>query len=163
MVLQLREQERAELERAARRERRVQWWRRYQAVLRVAAGESVEAVAAALGCARSSVFAWVAAWRQHGLDGLTPAPQGGGPERRLAGEQALLELLTSDPQARGHHATAWTAPLLRAELAERGYRVSERTLRRTLHRLGWRWKRPKYLLGRPDPLYAAKKARWRSA
>jgi transposase len=34
-------------------------------------------------------------------------------------------------------------PLLRAELAAAGHAVGERTIRRTLHRLGWRWKRPK--------------------
>ncbi len=38
-------------------------------------------------------------------------------------------------------------------------REDERTVRRTLHRLGWRWKRPKYVLGRPDPAYAEKKSR----
>ena len=49
-------------------------------------------------------------------------------------------------------------PLLRAELEGAGYRVSGRTVRRTLHRLGFRWKRPKYVLGRPDP--EAKKGSW---
>jgi len=41
-------------------------------------------------------------------------------------------------------------------------------LPRTLHRLGYRWKRPKFVLGRPDRGYAEKKAvsplvakRWR--
>ena len=66
-------------------------------------------------------------------------------------------LLAADPQARGHLATGWTVPLLRAELAAAGHAASERTVRRTLRRLGWRWKRPKYVLGRPDPAYAEKK------
>jgi len=35
--------------------------------------------------------------------------------------------------------------------------VHEHTLRRTLKRLGYRWKRPQYVLGRPDPAYAEKK------
>ena len=48
-------------------------------------------------------------------------------------------------------------PLLRTELAASGYAVSIRTVRRTLHRLGYRWKRPQYVLGRPDPDYDAKK------
>ena len=59
----------------------------------------------------------------------------------------------------GYAATDWTVPLLRTELSRRGHVLSERALRRTLHRLGWRWKRPKYVLGRPDPAYAAKKGR----
>ncbi len=119
----------------------------------------MEQVAAGLGCARSSVFAWAAAWRKEGLAGVTPAPHGGGPARRLDGdgEALLADLLAGDPQARGHHATGWTVPLLRAELAAAGLVVSERTIRRALHRRGWRWKRPKYVLGRPDPAYAEKK------
>lgn len=165
MGLALTEHDRTALEHAAASERRVRWWRRYQALLRLGAGESVAAVAAALGCARSSVFAWAAAWRQQGLAGVTPAPHGGGPPQRLAGtgEARLTTLLAADPQTRGQHATGWTVPLLRAELAAAGLAVGERTIRRTLHRLGWRWKRPKYVLGRPDPLYAPKKARSRSA
>ncbi len=165
MGLRLSEDEHRTMEQAAARERRVRWWRRYQALLRLGAGESVDAVAAALGCARSSVFAWAAAWRQQRLAGVTPSPHGGGRPPRLEGRgEALLgELLARDPQAHGQHATGWTVPLLRAELAAAGYDVGERTIRRTLHRLGWRWKRPRYVLGRPDPLYAQKKARWRSA
>jgi transposase len=165
MPLRLSDAERGALEQAAAGERRVRRWRRYQALLRLGAGESGEAVAAALGCARSSVFAWAAAWRRHGLAGVTPAPHAGGLPPRLAGagERLLVGLLRADPQARGQHATGWTVPLLRAELAAAGQSVSARTIRRTLHRLGWRWKRPKYVLGRPDPLYAAKKAPWRSA
>ncbi|SRR5581483_2831284 len=153
MRLELSEAERAELAAAARQERRVGAWRRYQAVLRLAAGEAPEAVAAALGCARSSVFAWAAAWRQRGLAGVAPAPHGGGLPRRRAGsgEALLSELLASNPQARGQHATGWTVPLLRAELAAAGYGVGARTIRRALHQAGWRWKRPKYVLGRPDP------------
>jgi transposase len=43
---------------------------------------------------------------------------------------------------------------MRTELAQAGYAVGERTIRRALHRLGYRWKRPRYVLGRPDPAYA---------
>jgi transposase len=158
MRLELRGTERAALVAAAVQERRVRAWRRYQALLRLAAGERPEAVAAALGCARSSVFAWAASWRREGLAGVEEPPHRGGQPRRLAGEgEALLaELLAGDPQARGQHATGWTVPRLRAELATAGYAVGERTIRRALHRAGWRWKRPKYVLGRPDPQYAGK-------
>ena len=73
---------------------------------------------------------------------------------------ALLEaVLTTDPQTRGYRATGWTVPLLQAELAAAGYTASPRTIRRAVHRLGYRWKRPKYVLGRPDPAYAEKRGR----
>ena len=70
---------------------------------------------------------------------------------------ALEGLLARDPQAHGHQATGWTVPLLRTELARTGTAVGERTIRRALKRLGYRWKRPRYVLGRPDPDDAAKK------
>ena len=164
MVIGCTDEQRADLERAVSSERRVRAWRRYQALLRLAAGEAPETVAKTLGCARSSVFAWAAAWRDHGLAGLTPRPHGGGRPLRLEGDgQARLhQVLMEDPQQHGQHTTGWTVPLLRAELAAAGYAVSGRTIRRALHRQGWRWKRPKYVLGRPDPEYAQKKARSRS-
>src|SRR5579875_1275196 len=49
-------------------------------------------------------------------------------------------------------------PLLRTQLGKQGWQASERTIRRTLRRLGWRWKRPKFVLGRPDPASAEKKS-----
>jgi transposase len=160
MPLEVGAAERAALERAAAGERRARPWRRYRAVL-LAAERGPEAAARALGCCAASVYAWVAAWRRDGLGGLAERPRRGGPPPRLAGAGAALlgALLAQDPQARGWQATGWTVPLLRTELERAGYPVGERTVRRALHRLGWRWKRPKYVLGRPDPAHAAKKGR----
>jgi transposase len=129
-------------------------------VLQVADGAPPPAVARALGCSPASVYAWVAAWRRGGVAGLRERPHGGGHARLDAGGERLLEeALAADPQARGHRATGWTVPLLRGELARAGYAVSERTVRRALHRLGYRWKRPKFVLGRPDPAYEQKRGR----
>src|SRR5688572_4424648 len=157
MRLVLGEGERAALQAAAAAEPRVRRWRRYRAILLLAEAGPDEVVAA-LGCSRASVYGWAAAWRERGLDGLQERAHAGG-RRRLAGrgERALEALLGADPQQRGHLATGWTVPLLRAELAAAGHAAGERTVRRTLHRLGWRWKRPRYVLGRPDPAYAEKK------
>jgi transposase len=158
MELVLSPSQRADLEAAAASERRVRVWRRYRAVLLLADGATPAVVAAALGCSLSSVYGWAGAWRRAGLAGLRGRGHGGGivPLAERAGP--LLEaLLGQDPQARGHLAANWTVPPLRAELAAAGERVSARTLRRALHRLAWRWKRPKYVLGRPDPAYAEKK------
>jgi transposase len=146
------------LEQAKAAEPRVRRWRRYQAVLLLAAGQPPGAVATALGCAVSSVYNWAAAWRRDGVAGLREGDHGGGkPVLDAAGEALLGGLLADDPQAHGHHATGWTVPLLRTELGARGYAASDHTLRRVLHRLGYRWKRPKFVLGRPDPAYAEKR------
>jgi transposase len=159
MRIELSANEQAALEAAAGAERRARAWRRYRAILLLATMRP-EQVAAALGCSRSSVYGWAQTWQRQGLAGLQEASRSGRPAR-LAGDgaAALEELLRTDPQARGQHATGWTVPLLRAELDRAGYAVSERTIRRTLHRQDWRWKRPKYVLGRPDPEYEVKRGR----
>jgi transposase len=164
MEIVLTDEERAALEAAAAGEPRVRRWKRPRAVLLLADGKSPPAVAAALDCAPSSVDDWAAAWRARGLDGLREGPHRGIARRLDGGGEAALEaLLGQDPQARGHQATGWTVPLLRTELAAAGHALSERTVRRSLHRLGYRWKRPKFVLGRPDPAYEAKRGRSPSA
>ena len=149
-----------ELERAQRHERRVRTWKRYQAIRLLAQGQTPAEVAEAVGCRVSSGYNWVAAWKRRGNAGLHEDHHGG----RLwvldaAGQHELETLLVTDPHEQGEQATEWTVPLLLTPLSQAGYAVSEHTLRRTLHRLGWRWKRPRYELGRPDPAYEVKKTR----
>lgn len=162
MPLELSAQEHTELDRAQQGERRVRHWRRYQAIRLLAQGQLPRAVAVAVGCQLSSVYNWIAAWKAHGCAGLAEGRHGGRPRRLTTpAERAMEDLLASDPQAHGEQATNWTVPLLQTHLASAGYAVSAHTLRRTLHRRGWRWKRPRYELGRPDPAYEAKKgASW---
>jgi transposase len=161
MGLTLEPKERVELAEAASKEKRVRNWRRIKAVELLAEGMSPEAVARALGCSRSSVYAWAKAWREMGLSGLREGSRSGR-KRSLEGRaELLLEglLEEGDPQRRGYRSSGWTVPLLKSELAKAGYVVSERTVRRALKRLGFRWKRPKYVLGRPDPDHESKKGK----
>jgi transposase len=158
MEIALTRAQREELETAVRRERRKRPWKRYQALVLLADGQTPAAVAHYLGCGESSVYLWAATWRREGLAGLAEGPHPGAARRvDAAGEAVLAALLEADPQTHGHRATGWTVPLLRTELASAGYAVSERTIRRAVHRLGYRWKRPQYVLGRPDPDYERKK------
>lgn len=160
-LVEMTDEDRAALEEALHSTRRVREWRRLQAVRLLADGREAPEVAQVLGCSASSVYYWAGDWRETGLTGLVASPHVGGRPRRLdVGAEVTLErLLADDPQAHDYAATDWTVPLLRTELARRGQELSERTLRRALHRLGFRWKRPKYVLGRPDPAYEAKKGR----
>jgi transposase len=159
-LVDVRDDERRALDAALRTTRRVREWRRLQAVRLLADGQEAPAVAQALGCSASSVYYWADDWREAGLAGLAEGPHDGRP-RRLDGdaEATLTQVLTDDPHAYGSAATDWTVPLLRTALARRGHALSERTLRRALQRLGLRWKRPQYVLGRPDPAYEANKGR----
>jgi transposase len=150
--------QRAELEAAADAAQRTRAWKRCQAVLLLAEGHPPARVAHALRCHVASVYPWVARWRQAGVAGLAEGPHPGAVRRLDAAGEVLLErLLDEDPQAHGHQATGWTVAWLHGELTRAGYRLGARTVRRALHRLGYRWKRPQYVLGRPDPDYEAKK------
>ena len=154
-------EQRAEVETAQRQSRNVRQWKRYQAVLLRAGGMPLAVVAQTLGCSRVSVSKWTKAWREAGVAGIREGvPPGAVRRLDAAGAQRLTEVLTSDPQAAGYAATGWTVPLLQTELAKGGWRASGRTIRRPLHRLGWVWKRPRFVLGRPDPAYAAKNLGW---
>lgn len=158
MPLTLTESQRADLETAATAEKGVRRWKRYRAVLLRGEGMAVAAVASTLQCSQASVYAWTAKWRTAGAAGLREGDHGGGRARLGAGGEAVLVArLGDDPQTRGYQATGWTVPLLGTELAAAGYAVGARTIRRALHRLGYRWKRPQYVLGRPDPAYAEKR------
>jgi transposase len=149
------------LGRTAALERRAATWRRYRAIQLLAQGQTPKQVAAALGCCLASVYNWGTAWQRAGRPNLRDQARAGRPRRlEPADEHQLETLLASDPQAHGLLATGWTVPLLQTQFAQAGVVVSEHTLRRALHRLGWRWKRPRHQLGRPDPDDASKKGRW---
>ena len=152
MEISLSEQERADLAQAITQARQVRQWRRLRAIQLLAEDQAPPQVAAVLGSSLASVYNWVAAWQQEGRAGLAEAKHGGRIRMLDAGALHLLEQwLEADPQTYGEQTTGWTVPLLHTRLRQAGYAVRQRTLRRGLQRLGWRWKRPKYVLGRPDP------------
>jgi transposase len=144
-------------------------FRRLQTVLWVAEGRSVTEVARLARASRVSVYAWCAAYgrRPRGQELstlLAEKPRSGRP-RWAAGrlrDQALQELLGQSPLTFGYQSPGWTLPLLATHLQKRsgGPRPSRSTLRRRLHALGWRWKRPRYVFLTPDPERAKKNARY---
>ena len=137
-LVELTDEERQALAAAQHSVRRVRDWRRLQAVHLLGGGRDAAEVAAALDCSvSSSSYYWAEAWRTDGRAGLREGPHAGRARRLDASAEAEGgQLLAEDPQARGYAATDWTVPLLRTALAQHGHRLSERTLRRTLHRLG---------------------------
>jgi hypothetical protein len=79
-------------------------------------------------------------------------------EERLA---VLASALEQPPAPWGFTALEWTVPLLQEHLARwDGIAWSDTTVRRQLHRLGYVWKRPRYVLI-PDPQRARKMRRIR--
>jgi transposase len=123
------------------------------AVLELDRGRSAADIAAMLGVTRQSVHNWSAAFvREPDPSVLCDEDRSGRPP--LLDEQAealLLSLMGQSPQDLGFPHTDWTVPLLQQELETGlGLRPSDETVRRGLRRLGYLWKRPRYVLD-PDP------------
>jgi transposase len=126
--------------------------RRALALLDLDAGEAPTRVAERYRVSRSTVYEWVARWRDAArprADRLRDAARPGRPpDTRDAAEEVLAELMSSAPTDHGYRHPAWTTPLLLAHLRREGVEVSDTTVRRALHRLGYRWKRPRFVLSR---------------
>ncbi len=128
--------------------------RRALALLDLADGESVTDVACRYGVSRETVYQWATRLGKARLPGdrLRDAPRGGRPPRTgAAAEQLLREALPTDPRRHGYRHPAWTTPLLQHHLRQHGVEASRATIRRALRRLGYRWKRPRFVLSRRDP------------
>lgn len=154
--------ERTELESALRRTRDAHAWPRLRALLLLADGRGVQETAEALGVTRQVVWKW----RKRYEAERTPAalddrPRPGRPPAlRRSVAEVLEPLLEETPATHGYKSPGWTVGLLRRHLERReGLRASERTIRRVLHSLGYRWKRPRYALARRDPERERKKNR----
>ena len=128
-------------------------YQRTLAVLECSRGRSVADVAHMLAVTRQSVYNWIDAYAPtHDPAALFEADRSGRPRLWTEDLQALLRtLLEHFPDQRGYYAVNWTVPLFQEELEHcTGQRLSEDTIRRELNRLGYVWKRSRYLLD-PDP------------
>jgi transposase len=95
---------------------------RIRAVQQIQAGAHPHAIAQALGLARSTVFAWVAKYREGGLDALRARPVPGRPPK-LEGTQLqrLYGLIVgTDPRQLGFRFALWTRAMV-AELIGRQF------------------------------------------
>jgi transposase len=135
--------------------------RRGQALLWRAEGERASVIAERLGVSRQTVHNWVT--RFAARDGsattrLADAERSGRPASAQGTiDPVIAELIDTDPRGFGYAATAWTAPLLQKHLAaQHQTMVSIISVRRAIHRLRRRWKRPRYRL-------ALRPATWRQA
>lgn len=131
----------------------VRVYKRTLAVLECGRGKGVTEVARALQVTRQSVHNWVSRYRgQSDPAALSDAPKSGRPRKADETAETLLQALMMIPPERcGYHATNWTVPLLREQVCQNlEMQCSHASIRRCLHRLGYVWKRPRYVLA-PDP------------
>jgi len=129
--------------------------RRAQGLLWLAEGVTVMEVAQRLHVSRQTVYVW-----QERLGGtgdlaarLADRPRSGRPRTTgHAVDAVIAEVIGTDPRQHGYRLASWTTGLLRQQLRRcRELPVSERTIRRCLRRLGYRYQRPRYVLARRAP------------
>jgi len=124
----------------------VRVYRRLEAVLLVAEGHRVRESARLVRTHRRNVARWVRCYlATRDPAALGDAPRAGRPRVRALTDRQLARLLARSPRTLGYQTATWTTPLLAAYCAERFHcTLSPRTLRRRLHALRYRWKRPRY-------------------
>jgi transposase len=129
-------------------------YRRTLAILEVSRGQPVAQVAQSLGVTRRSIDYWSEHYREaFDPTALVDDDRPGRPSLWTEDLTALLRTLLVDhaPDQLGYSAVEWTAALLQEHLEHcTGQRLSETTIRRELHGLGYVWKRSRYALA-PDP------------
>ncbi len=149
MEFRLTSRDRAALEELVSGSKDVRQLKRAQALLALAAGDSVSAIARSLRVARNTIYNWVARFQERSGpigERLTDAERCGRPDDLF---QNLLNrlpgLLGQKPTNFGYRHAEWTADLLCNHLQKEQIETSENTLRRALHELGYRWKRPRFV------------------
>jgi transposase len=134
---------------------------RKRAVKQVESGARVEDIAASLGLSRSTVFAWVAAYREGGLEALSAKPVPGRPPK-LSGEQlrTLYTLIVgADPRQYQFEFALWTRELVRQLIyTQFKVRLSTVSVGRLLRTLGLSPQRPVFRATQQDP---ERVQRWR--
>lgn len=133
---------------------------RIRAVLLIAEGFTVAEAAETVGLSRPCVHRWLNCY----LEGrrqctFRDAGRSGRPLSELPIEDdQLIALIKQSPIEHGYMSTAWTVQLLREYLRQcHDVSIGHDALRERLHRLGLRWKRPRYVFTEPDPHLAQKK------
>ena len=118
---------------------------RIRAVKQVEAGESPEIVIQALGFHRSSIYNWLASYREGGIEALK-SRKAIGREPKLKGRQLqqLYNIITSkNPLNLKFEFALWTRAMIRDLIRDKfDVRLSDVSVGRLLHKLGLSPQRP---------------------
>ena len=156
-LIQLTDEERKELRKIMKQTDDARVYRRAQAILELDEGEKPQQIAKRLAVGRSTIYNWASRFQQRReeavIDRLRDLPRGGRPpEKREKAKKMILSVIGFDPREMGYRYPVWTVPLLRHHIErEEGIKISEKTIRRALKDLGYRYKRARYVLARRSP------------
>jgi transposase len=158
-IIKLSPAARRSLEQIVRKTNNAKQLKRAQGLLALDDDEPVTKVAQRAGVSRQTVYDWVRRFQEREEEPiaqrLLDRPRSGRPPTKREAATVLIErVMGTDPRTYGYRALAWTTPLLQEQLRrEAGLEVGEQTIRRSLHQLGYRWKRPRYVLSRRSPTW----------
>lgn len=134
-----------ELRRLTRTDRDPRVRHRADALLLLAHGRSVEEAAHDSGCCTKRLRVWRVRFLAEGRTGLADRPRPGRPPALGAEARALLETaLAVSPLDYGYPVTIWTVADLTDLLGRQGWSVCATTVWRTLHALGYGYRRPRH-------------------
>lgn len=128
-------------------------WRSHQ-------GQTVQAIAQALGIHTATVRKWIRRFNAHGLDGLLDAVRSGRPPTYTPEQvSVVVETALTDPQTLGLPFAAWTLDRLAAYLNEVcGIAIKRSRIDELLRAEGLRWRKQESWFGeRVDPDFAEKR------
>lgn len=127
---------------------------RRDAVKRVEAGESPEAVASGLGINRRTIYRWLSAYHYGGMPALEAKPIPGAPPKIDAKQMAKLSRMIRDktPLQFKFEYALWTLAIIRELIARQfGVKLSEVSVGRLMKRLGFTPQRPLYRAWQQNP------------
>ncbi len=135
---------------------------RIRIVQQIEGGAHLGDMASAMGFARSTVFGWVARYREGGLEALEARPIPGRPSKLTGTQLHRIYTLVAgkDPRQLSFEFALWTREMVR-ELIRRefGLRLSVVSVGRLLHKLGLSPQRPLWRAYQQNP---AAVERWKS-
>jgi transposase len=157
----LKRRERTRLENHLRRTRDVRYADRLRAVLWSSERCPVPEIGHRLGKHPSTVQRWLHDYRRFRLRGLELGKSPGRPRCIDAdGEECLRQAVLTQPRDLNHRFTRWSIATLTAHLfRELHLQISQDSVRRTLRRLGFTYKRPKLSLRHRQSRRAVRQAK----
>jgi transposase len=118
---------------------------RADGLLLVAGGMPLTQAATVFGCSRNSLRTWRHRFLAEGRDGLADRGRPGCPPKLDAAARALLDTaLVASPLDYDYPVTTWTVADLTDLLGRHGWSVSTATVHRTLHTMGYVYRRPRH-------------------
>src|SRR5215472_11724239 len=107
-------------------------------------GFTVPQIAAIHDCGEDVVRTWLHRYQRVGVVGLEDEPRSGRPLKHPLEGWIVDTQASQSPHCSGHVQTCWSVSLLTAFVARSFHLfLTNTSVRRWLHRMGWRWKRPR--------------------